>query len=217
MIIECEAVLFDMDGTLIDSTLACEQLLRNWAIRHKLSADYVIRAGHGRRNLDLVREVTPHLCVEEEARRLDEEELEYRDGIFAAAGAQRLLSALPADRWAVVTSASRKVAEMRFACAGLPTPRFLVSSDDIKRGKPDPEGYRLAAQLLRVRTERCLVIEDAPAGVEAAQNSGMRVLGITTSFGAAALNCQAIADFMDVRVSVNDSGLTLEIGATTEG
>jgi mannitol-1-/sugar-/sorbitol-6-phosphatase len=215
VIINCDAVLFDMDGTLIDSTLACEHLLRNWAIRHNLAPDYVIAFGHGRRNLDVVRQLTPHLVVEEEARRLDQEELDYRDGMFAIKGALQLLSALPADRWAVVTSASRSVAQMRFACAGLPAPPVLISSDDVARGKPDPEGYLLAAKRLRFRPERCLVIEDTPAGLEAGRNSGIPVLGITTTFGPDALNCHSIVDFSEITLSVDDDlALRLEIGAT---
>jgi sugar-phosphatase len=215
VIIKCDAVLFDMDGTLIDSTLACEQLLRNWAARHNLPADYVITIGHGRRNLDVVRELMPHLSIEEEARRLDREELEYRDGIFAISGALQLLSSLPADRWAVVTSASRAVAQMRFACAGLPTPRVLISSDDVSRGKPDPEGYLLAVKQLHVQPEHCLVIEDTPAGLEAGRNCGIHVLGITTTFGPAALNCDTIVDFTEITASIDgNSGLRLEIGAS---
>ena len=116
MIIKCDAILFDMDGTLIDSTLACEQLLRNWATRHNLPSDYVVTMAHGRRNLDVVREMTPHLSVEEEAERLDREELEYRDGICAVPGALRLLTSLPADGWAVVTSASRSVRRCARQC-----------------------------------------------------------------------------------------------------
>ncbi len=214
MIIKCNAVLFDMDGTLIDSTLACERLLHNWATRNNLPSDYVVTYSHGRRNLDVVRDLTPHLAIEEEAKRLDEEELEYRDGVLAVPGALELLSALPADRWAVVTSASRSVAQMRFACAGLPQPRILICSDDVSRGKPDPEGYLLAAERLRIQPERCLVIEDTPAGLEAGRNSGIPVLGITTTFGPDALNCDTIASFTGITVSVDkDLALRLEVGA----
>jgi len=213
VIIECEAILFDMDGTLIDSTIACEQLLRNWAVRHNLPSDHVITFGHGRRNLDVVRELTPHLPAEQEAEGLDQEELNYRDGIFAVRGALQLLSLLPVGRWAVVTSASRKVAHMRFACAGLPLPSVLISSDDVSRGKPDPEGYLLAATRLGVRPERCLIIEDTPAGVEAGRISGIQVLGITTTFGRDTLNCDTIVDFTEVTVNVGDgSALRLEVG-----
>jgi len=214
VIINCDAVLFDMDGTLIDSTLACERLLRDWATRHNLSADYVVTYSHGRRNLDVVRDLTPHLAIEQEARRLDQEELDYRDGVIAVQGALQLLSALPEDRWAVVTSASRNVAQMRFACAGLPQPRVLICSKDVSRGKPDPEGYLLAAKRLRVRPEHCIVIEDTPAGLEAGRNSGMPVLGITTTFGPDALNCDTIADFTAIKVNVQeDLSLRLEVGA----
>lgn len=201
MTFHCDAVLFDMDGTLVDSRIACDNLLRSWAARHGLNAELIFAAIQGRTNRDIAREFTPHLVAEEEGARLDEEELLYRDGNVPVQGALELVSALPAGSWALVTSASRCVAEMRLECAGLPVPRVLVSSDDVRRGKPDPEGYVTAAKRLRVAPERCLVIEDTPTGLEAARRAGMAVLGITTTFPAAELSAATcIADFTCVEV-----------------
>lgn len=191
-----------MDGTLVDSRIACENLLRSWAGRHGLDAQVISAAAQGRTNKDMVREFTPQLPVDEEAAWLDEEELRYREGNLAVGGALALVSALPVGSWGLVTSASRRVAEMRLECAGLPVPAVLISSDDVRWGKPDPEGYLLAAERLSVIPERCLVIEDTPAGLEAAQRAGMQALAITTTFPANELDATTcIADFTSLQVS----------------
>ncbi len=214
MTFHCDAVLFDLDGTLVDSRIACENLVRGWAARHGLDAELISSQAQGRRNLDLVHQFTPHLPVEEEAKRLDEEELLYRDGNIAIPGALEILSALPVESWALVTSASRRVAEMRLDCAGLRVPAVLVSSDDVRRGKPDPEGYLLAAKRLGVAPERCLAVEDTPAGLEAARMAGMRALGITTTFCQAELNAAAcIEDFRCVHVSQRSGELCVTVQA----
>src|SRR5205823_10428895 len=172
----------DMDGTLVDSRIACEKLVHSWASRHGLDAELISAAAQGRTNRDIIREFTPHLPVNEESARLNEEELLYREGNVAIRGAVEIVSALPPGTWALVTSASRRVAEMRLECAGLPTPAVLISSDDVRRGKPDPEGYLRAAEQLGAAPDHCLVIEDTPAGLEAARTAGMQVLAITTTF-----------------------------------
>lgn len=206
MIFRCDAVLFDMDGTLVDSRIACDNLLRSWAVRHGLDAELISAAAQGRTNRDIAREFTPHLRAEEEGARLDREELLYREGNVAVRGAVELVSALPAGSWALVTSASRRVAEMRIECAGLPVPTVLVSSDDIRRGKPDPEGYLMAAGQLAVEPEHCLVVEDTPAGLEAARRAGMQILAITTTFSAAELSARTcIADFTCLEVGQTEA------------
>lgn len=205
MTFRCDAVLFDMDGTLVDSTVACENLLRDWAIGHGLDAERVVIAAHGRRNRDIVQEFAPHLPVDEETARLDRDELKYREGNFAVRGAVDILSTLPAASWALVTSASRPVAEMRLECAGLRAPPVLISAEDVRRGKPHPDAYLIAAERLGVAPERCLVIEDTPAGLEAGRNAGMQILGITTTFPALQLNgAVCIDDFTCLRVCIAD-------------
>jgi mannitol-1-/sugar-/sorbitol-6-phosphatase len=202
MTFHCDAVLFDMDGTLVDSRIACDNLVRGWAERHGLNAHVILATAHGRTNRDIVREFTPHLPIDEEAARLDEEELLYRDGNVAIRGAVEIVSVLPEGSWALVTSASRRVAEMRMECAGLRVPPVLISSDDVGRGKPDPEGYITAARRLGVAAEYCLVIEDTPAGVEAARRAGMEVLAISTTFPPAELDATAcIVDFTYVQIA----------------
>jgi mannitol-1-/sugar-/sorbitol-6-phosphatase len=206
MIFRCDAVLFDMDGTLVDSRIACDSLLRRWAVRHGLDAELISAAAQGRTNRDIAREFTPHLTAEEEGARLDQEELLSREGNVAVRGAVELVSALPAGHWALVTSASRCVAEMRLQCAGLPVPPVLISSDDVRRGKPDPEGYLIAAEQLGIEPEHCLVIEDTPAGLEAARRAGMQVLAITTTFPAAELSAATwISDFTCLEVGQTEA------------
>jgi mannitol-1-/sugar-/sorbitol-6-phosphatase len=216
MTFRCDAVLFDMDGTLVDSRIACENLVRTWAARRGLNPEVISASGQGRTNRDIVREFTPHLPADEEAAWLNEEELRYRDGNVAVRGALDLVSALPFGSWALVTSASRRVAEMRLECAGLPVPAVLISSDDVRLGKPHPEGYLMAAERLGVAPARCLVIEDSPAGLEAAQRAGMDAVAITTTFPAAELNATAwIADFTFVQIDntepPRDSRLQLRV------
>lgn len=206
MTFRCDAVLFDMDGTLVDSRSACEKLMRSWALRNGLDAELISAAVQGRTNRDIVREFTPHLPVNEESARLNEEELLYREGNVAIQGAREVLSAIPAGSWALVTSASRRVAEMRLECAGLPEPAVLISSDDVRQGKPDPEGYLIAAERLGVAPELCLVIEDTPAGLEAARMAGMQILGITTTFPSTELDADiCITDLTCLQIRTTEA------------
>jgi sugar-phosphatase len=126
-------------------------------------------------------------------------------------GAHAALAALPDDRWAIVTSGDRRLAKARIAAAGLPVPRVLVTSDDVRAGKPDPECYLLAAADLGAEPGRCLVVEDAPAGVAAGRAAGMAVLGLLTTYEDLAAT-YVVADLSGVRVSTTGSGVTLALG-----
>jgi sugar-phosphatase len=181
-IVDCDAVLFDMDGTLVDSREIVERLWLRWAAEHGLSADAILAVAHGRRTLETMQLVAPHLATPEEAARLDALEAHEEGHETAVPGAAALLSALPPDRWAVVTSAGRKLAAARLAGVGLPVPRVLVGADDVVRGKPSPEGYLRAAGLFGVAPERCVVMEDTPAGAQAGRAAGARVIGLRTTF-----------------------------------
>jgi sugar-phosphatase len=200
----CEALLLDMDGTLVDSRACVERTWRDWCARHGLDSDALLRVSHGQQNQHTIRLVAPHLDTAEEIALLVQAEEDCRDGIVAVPGARRMLSGLPARQWAVVTSAWRRLAEIRLDCAGLPRPHVLVTADEIRRSKPDPEGYLHAAARLGVQPAGCVVVEDAPAGIAAARAAGMRVIGITTTFPRAVLECQWCIDDFDaltVRVS----------------
>ena len=211
------AILFDMDGTLVDSMAHDERQWTRWAARYGLDPQPILKISHGRRTDDIIREVAPHLATQEEFARFGEEELSDREGIRAVAGAAALLSALPRGSWALVTSAPKQLAQMRMECAGLMLPSVVVSADDVQHGKPDPEGVLLAAQLLGVAPAECLVIEDTPAGIQAARAGGMRALGITTTYSCEQLrNEHCIRDFTNVRV-VHDGCLHVMISALSQG
>lgn len=195
------AILFDMDGTLVDSMAHDERQWTRWAARYGLDPQPILKISHGRRTDDIIREVAPHLATEEEFARFGEEELADREGIRAVAGANALLSALPPGSWALVTSAPTRLAQVRMECAGLPLPAVVVSADDVRHGKPDPEGVLLAAHRLGVDPPQCLVIEDTPAGIQAAHAAGMTALGITTTYSCTELrSTHCIRDFTSMRV-----------------
>lgn len=182
--ISCDAVLFDMDGTLVDSTAAVERMWRAWAQRGGLDPQPILAVAHGRRTSETMREIAPWLDIALETAWFDAQEELDTAGIVEVPGASALLAKV--ERWAVVTSAHRRLAEIRLGCAGLPIPQVLVCGDELARGKPDPEGYLKAAALLGVAPERCLVVEDAPAGVEAGRRAGMQVVALSTTHPASA-------------------------------
>lgn len=211
----CKAILFDLDGTLVDSTEQVEDIWRRWAERDGIEPSRILSMSHGRRTEDTLQEVVPYLDIEAEARFLNAEELRFHEGIKAIHGSGALLETLPRDRWAVVTSATRAAAKLRLGCAGLPIPTTLVAAEDVVEGKPDPAGYLRACELLGFSPDQCLVAEDAPAGVLAARAAGMRVLGVTTTFPASELLAdECLRDFCDVRVVsvMGDDQLHLQLG-----
>ena len=175
------AILFDMDGVLLDSRPVVERTWRRWAARHQVPVEPILRVAHGRRTWDTLREAVPALATRDEVAWLDAAELADFEGIRPIAGARELLSALPAARWTIVTSAGRELAERRLAAVGLELPASAISSEDITRGKPAPDGYRLAAARLGANPQACLVVEDAPPGIRAGKAAGARVLALTTT------------------------------------
>jgi sugar-phosphatase len=184
MILSCTAVLFDLDGVLLDSTADVERQWRDWASRRGLDPAPFLRVCHGRRALETIRMAAPGLDAEAEVARFPEFVTEETAHLEPLPGARSLLQALPGGLWAVVTSGARRGAARRMHEAGLPAPRVLIGADDVEQGKPSPEGYLLAAERLEVPPEGCLVIEDAPAGVEAARAAGMRTLGLASTYRA---------------------------------
>jgi sugar-phosphatase len=183
----CSAILFDLDGVLVDSTRSVDRQWRKWAQENNLEPDAVVRAAHGRRTIETVRQVAPHLNAEAEMRTIERLEVEDTDGVVVMPGAADLLRSIPDGRWCVVTSGTRLLATGRLRVAHLPTPGIMVSADDVTKGKPDPEPYLKGAKLLGTKPEECLVIEDAPAGVRAAHAGKMKVIAITSTFPKAEL------------------------------
>lgn len=179
---EFAAFLFDMDGTVLTSIVAAERVWGAWARKHGLDVEAVLKCIHGRRAIETVRSFNlPDVDEAAEVLALMEGEIADVEGVDAIEGAVAFLSALPADRWAIVTSAPRELAKVRLMAAGLPLPAVLVTAEDVERGKPAPDCFLLAAQRLGHPIEDCLVFEDAPAGIAAAEAAGASIVVITAT------------------------------------
>src|SRR3989442_9620421 len=198
----CSALLFDLDGVLVDSRAVVERTCRRWALRHELDPEKVLRIAHGRRTRDTVKAAAPHLDADREAAWIDAVELADVDGLVAVSGAGELLTRLPVASWAVVTSCGRALAELRLTAVGLPIPKVVVTSEDVSQGKPAPDGYRLGAKRLGLDAAACVVFEDAPAGIAAARSAGARVIALTTMLAVRDLAGAdvTIPDFTAIRV-----------------
>jgi sugar-phosphatase len=193
--IHCRGVLFDLDGVLVDSTPAVARVWAGWAREHGLIPDEVVKKAHGRPSLTTIRELLPCADHDAENREVERREISDVDGVIPLPGAMELLGALPPERWAIVTSCTRPLAHVRIRVAGLPQPRQLVTADDIKHGKPDPEPYLKGAQILGLPASKCIVFEDAPAGIRAGKAAGARVVALRTTTSDAELQ-QAGADWI---------------------
>jgi mannitol-1-/sugar-/sorbitol-6-phosphatase len=174
-------VLFDLDGVLVDSTPAVARCWARWSQLHGFNAEVVVRRAHGRPSMVTLRELLPNADHEAEDRQMERWEIEDTDGVIPLPGVLSLLQALPADRWAIVTSCTRPLAEVRIRVAGLPRPKHLVTSADVQRFKPDPDPYLKGAELLKLAPTYCLVVEDAPAGIRSGKASGASVLALRTT------------------------------------
>jgi sugar-phosphatase len=179
--ISCDGLLFDLDGVLVDSTPAVTRVWAKWALAHGLDPAETVRVAHGRPSIDTVRDLLPDADFEAEDKVILRAEIADTDGVVALPGVRELLDSLPANRWAIVTSCSRPLAEVRLRTAGLPVPPRLQTSDDIRRGKPDPEPYLKGAALLGIPASKCLVFEDAPAGIRSAKTAGASVVALLTT------------------------------------
>jgi sugar-phosphatase len=181
MKIQCRGMLFDLDGVLVDSTPAVARVWTIWAKKHGFVPDEVVRQAHGRPSLTTIRELLPHADHDAENREVERGEIDDTEGVVPLPGALELLQALPQDRWAIATSCTRRLAEVRIRAAGLPVPKHLITSTDVQRGKPDPEPYIKAATILGLAPADCVVVEDAPAGIRAGKAAGARVLALRTT------------------------------------
>jgi len=184
---DCAAILFDLDGVLVDSTGSVTRQWRRWAEEHNLDPQKVLEIAHGVRTIEIVRMLAPQLDAEAEVKRIEKREADDQEGVAVMTGAAELLKAIPEGRWCVVTSGTRYLATARLKLANLPTPNVLVSADDVSKGKPDPEPYLMGAKLLGMKPAECLVVEDAPAGIRAAHGGGMKAIAITSTYPASEL------------------------------
>jgi mannitol-1-/sugar-/sorbitol-6-phosphatase len=175
------AVLFDLDGVLVDSTAVVERVWKAWAREHAIRADDVLAVAHGRIARDVVAIVAPRLDAEQQALQIARREARDCAGLAAIPGALECVEVARRRPWAVVTSGRCNLASGRLAAAGLPVPEVLVTADDVANGKPDPEPYQRACRELAIPAAECLVVEDSPAGIQAAKRAGMTVLAVTTT------------------------------------
>jgi sugar-phosphatase len=193
--VHCSAMLFDLDGVLIDSTPAVARVWTRWAIEHGFDPEETVARAHGRPSLTTVREYLPLADHAAENAKVERGEIEDLEGVVPLPGTLDLLASLPPDRWTIVTSCTRALAEVRIRAAGLPLPANLVTSTDIVHGKPHPEPYLKGASILGFPAAECIVVEDAPAGIQAGKAAGSRVLAFHTTSPPPAL-CAAGADWI---------------------
>jgi sugar-phosphatase len=173
-----KGLLFDMDGVLISSIGSVVRCWRKWAKIYGIPGADTYEVPHGHRAIDIVKQLRPDIDPQEGLRVIEDLELEDTDDLTVLPGVKALLASLPPERWAIVTSATKRLMLGRLAIAGVPIPERIISGDMVERGKPDPEPYRRGAELLGLRPEECIVVEDAPSGVGAGIAAGSRVLGV---------------------------------------
>jgi len=211
----CSAILFDLDGVLVDSTRAVDREWREWAARKGVDGDAIMAIAHGVRTIEVIRCVAPHLDAEAEADAIENHEAHDQRGVAVMPGAVDLLRSIPGGKWGVVTSGSRLLARNRLQHCGLPVPEVLITSDDVTHGKPHPEPYLKGAAQMGVSPLECLVFEDAPAGIQSARAGGMKVVGIMSTYKADALvgADAVIGKLVQLRITSNGQGrLAVDLG-----
>ena len=210
---DCSAILFDLDGVLVDSTASVARHWSLWARAHNIDPEKAAELAHGRRTIETVRLLLPNLDAEAETRRIEQDEADDNNGVVVMPGAAELVASIPLDRWCVVTSGTRRLATSRLRVGKLTLPKVLVTADDVTNGKPHPEPYLKGAESLGMNPAECLVIEDAPAGIAAAHAAGMKVVALTTTYPTSALSdADSIATRLSlVGVSNLEHGLRVEV------
>ncbi|MFI8188894.1 HAD-IA family hydrolase [Streptomyces sp. NPDC085946] len=215
MTIHAHALLFDNDGTLVSSLASVDRCWARWAGEYGITAEEFARVElHGRPAAEIAADLLPADVVPQAVARIEDLEVEdVPGGVHLLPGTRALLDALPADRWAVVTSATRRLAEARLDAVGI-LPKTLVAADDVTRGKPDPEPYLLAARTLGVDPARCVVFEDAPAGLAAGRAAGMATVALATTHRADELDADlVVTDLSALSVLVTDGGVEISARA----
>jgi sugar-phosphatase len=201
--------LFDMDGTLLTSIRSAERVWSAWATRHGLDVTTFLPTLHGKRAHDTIRQLNvPGLDPIAEAAWITAAEIEDVDDIEAINGAADFLASLPPERWGIVTSAPRKLAEARLAAAGLPSHRLLVASEDVEHGKPAPDPFLLGARKLGAPPADCLVFEDTQAGLQSAEAAGMDSIVVTLTHAHPMTTLvPAVLDYADLQAHAGPDGL----------
>ena len=200
--------LFDMDGTIINSIAAAERVWGNWARSKGLDVEKFMPTMHGKRGVDTIGQLNlPGVDPVAESAGIMEAEIADVEGVIALPGAADFLASLPPERWAIVTSSPYRLALARLDAAGIPVPRFIVTAEDVKVGKPDPQGYILGAERLGLRTSDCLVFEDVMAGIKAGEAAGADVMVITATHShPVETNHSTLQNYENVRAHVDGNG-----------
>jgi len=167
----------------VDSTPAVARVWTWWAKQHGFDPDETVHRAHGRPSIATIREMLPNADHTAEDHEVERREIEDVEGVVPLPGALELLQLLPLDRWAIVTSCTKTLAHVRIRAAGLPEPKFIVTSSDITKGKPDPETYLKGAKALSLAANDCVVVEDAPAGIRSGKAARAQVIGLQTTEG----------------------------------
>jgi mannitol-1-/sugar-/sorbitol-6-phosphatase len=205
VMIRCQGILFDMDGVLISSISSVERSWTNWAKMRGIDPEYACHVAHGCRSIETVARLRPDLDPEIENRIVEDLEVEDIEGLTVLPGVKKLLAALPATRWTVVTSATERLTRVRLAAAGIPAPEQIITADDVTQGKPNPAPYLAGARLLGFAAEECVVFEDAASGTKSARAAGCTVVATTFSHPIDALGDAnyMIADLSGVEVGTS--------------
>ena len=219
IVVVTKGLLFDMDGVLISSIGSVRRSWRLWAKMYGVPDAENYEVPHGMRAIEIVKSLRPDIDANEGLRVIEDIEVADTDDLKVLPGVRSVLESLPADRWAIVTSATSRLTVERLKVAGLPLPERLISADMVERGKPDPEPYRRGAELLGLRPDECVVVEDAPSGVGAGKAAGARVLGVLGTHTAEELQAADwIATSLDgLTVRVDGDVLRLEFESVGEG
>ena len=213
--VKTKGILFDMDGVLISSIGSVVRCWKRWAKIYGIPDAENYEVPHGMRAIEIVQSLRPDIDPVEGLRVIEDMEIEDTADLKVLPGVKALLESLPPERWAIVTSATKRLMLGRLAVAGLPVPSRIISGDMVERGKPDPEPYRRGAALLGARPEECIVIEDAPSGVGAGIAAGCRVLGVLGTHSREELRAADwVTDSLEgLTVKANDDGLELRFAA----
>jgi sugar-phosphatase len=208
---EVDAVLFDLDGVMVRSERAIERAWKKWAKKRGVPWASLRSHIHGRLAIETIHAVLPDVPMElalQDAEEVMALQVGDARGCRPVPGVKKLLSALRPENWAIVTGCSPDMASSRLTAANYPLPDTLITCRDVKKGKPDPEGYRLAAERLNAECGRCLVLEDSPPGIVAAQRAGMAVIAFTTTHHIDALGAPdaTVPDARHLRIRQGSNG-----------
>jgi sugar-phosphatase len=189
---EAAALLFDNDGVLVSSIASVNRCWKIWAAHYGVPNADKVEIAHGTRAVEIMENLAPDVDPVEGLKLIEDMEIADVADVEVLPGVRALLTSLPANRWAIVSSATHRLLVARLQAAKLPEPEWIVSADRVVNGKPHPEPYLLGAKLIQVAPEDCIVVEDAPSGVSAGKAAGCRVLGVLGTHNADELRAAGV-------------------------